>query len=126
MSQRDDAAGTEQTVRRYFANLYGGDWESLLADDMLFINNGKASPRGKAVYVAATKRFMQVAKSVDLQKLIVDVDAACALSSYTLVSPSGNTGVCLVAEFFSVTGGKIQSNEIVFDLAAFNALMAKR
>jgi ketosteroid isomerase-like protein len=114
----------EPTLRHYFASLYGGDWESLLADDMQFINNGKASPRGKDAYVAATRRFMQVARSVEVETLIADGERAVALARYGLVSPKGNTGSCRVAEFFEVKQGKIRSNEIVFDLAAFQQFMA--
>ena len=116
---------TEETIRSYFQRLYGGDWESLLADDMLFVNNGKANPRGKAVYAEATRRFMRVAKSVEVKTLIVDGDAACALTHYGLVSPKGNKGVCVVAEIFAVKDGKISANEIVFDLAAFQEFMAR-
>ena len=92
---------------------------------MRFVNNGKENPRGKAVYIEATKRFLQTAKSVEVKHLIIEVGKACALTSYTLRSPKGNTGICLVAEFFEVAEGKIQSNEIIFDMAAFREFMAK-
>ena len=116
---------TGQTIRSYFERLYGGDWESLLADDMRFVNNGAANPPGKAVYIEATRRFMQTAKSVEVKTMLIDGDQACALTHYDLITPKGKTGVCIVAEFFTVVGGKIQSNEIVFDLAAFRELMAR-
>jgi hypothetical protein len=116
---------TEETIRTYFDALYGGDWEPLLADDMRFVNNGAVSPPGKAAYIEATRRFMLTAKSVEVKTLLIDGNQACALTHYSLVTPKGNTGVCIVAEFFTVDGGKIRSNEIVFDLAAFRELMAK-
>ena len=116
---------TKETIRSYFQRLYGGDWEALLADDMQFVNNGTAAPPGKAAYVEATRRFMRTAKSVEVKKLLVDGDAACALTHYGLVSPKGNKGVCVVAEFFTVKDGRIDANEIVFDLAAFQDFMAK-
>lgn len=116
---------TRQTVERYFKNLYGGDWESLLAENIVFTNNGRENPRGKDVYVEATRRFMQVAKSVEVRQLIVDGDAACAVTHYSLVSPKGNHSVCDVAEIFVVKQGKIQSSSIFFDLAAFRDFMEK-
>ncbi len=116
---------TRDTVQHYFDDLYRGDWESLLADDMRFVNNGKALPPGKATYVEATRRFMQTAKSVELKTLVVEGDTACALASYGLVHPRGHKGVCVVAEFLTVKDGKIRSSEIVFDLAAFREFMAQ-
>jgi ketosteroid isomerase-like protein len=115
---------TKETVQSYFKNLYGGELESLLADDILFISNGKTSPRGKGLYAAATKRFMQTAKSVEVKKLFVEGDNACAITAYTLRSPKGNSSVCDVAEIFSVENGKIQSNSIFFDMLAFREFLA--
>lgn len=116
---------TKDTVRRYFENLHRGDWESLLDDDIAFSSNGTEAPRGKKNYVDATRRFLQVAKAVDVKQLIVEGDKASAITSYTLRSPNGNASVCDVAEIFSVKNGRIESNSIFFDLAAFREFMAR-
>jgi len=115
----------KELLRKYFKMLYEGDWESLLAEDMTFTNNGKENPPGKNVYIEATKRFMKSAKSVKVKQLVVEGNSACALTSYGLVSPSGKTSTCEVAEFFTVSDGKIQSNSIIFDVAAFQDFMSK-
>ena len=106
-------------------NLYAGDWESLLADRWLFTTNGRENPPGKATYVEAARRFLRVAKSVELKELIVEGDKASVVTRYALQSPKGNTDICDVAEIFSVKNGEIQSNSIIFDLAAFQEFTAK-
>ncbi|MBV9342745.1 MAG: ester cyclase [Acidobacteria bacterium] len=116
---------TRAVIQQYFKNLYGGDWESLLADNMVFRNNGKKNPPGKTTYIEATKRFLHIAKSVEVKELIVEGDKACAVTRYALLSPTGKTGVCDVAELFAVRNGKIHSNSIIFDMLAFHEFTAK-
>jgi ketosteroid isomerase-like protein len=56
---------------------------------------------------------------VKLKELIVEGDKACALVDYAIVSPSGQSGSCFVAEFLSTKDGQISSSTIFFDTAAF-------
>ena len=51
-------ASTDETVRKYFAAIHGGGWESLIAEDFVFINsNFDNVARGKAAYVTGAGRF---------------------------------------------------------------------
>ena len=115
------------TVQKYFDAINKGGWESFIADDMVFTVYVLGAPRhvnGKAAYVGATKRFMQIAKSVELKQLVVEGANASAVSSYKLQSPLGNTSTCDVAEILTVNDGKIKSSTIFFDSAGFNAFIA--
>ncbi len=114
-------------VEKYFAAINKGGWESYIADDICFTVYVLGAPRqvsGKEAYVGATKRFLQIAKSVELKQLIVEGTNASAISSYKLHSPSGNTSTCDVAEHLTVNDGKLKSNTIFFDSAGFNAFIA--
>ncbi|HZY46257.1 MAG TPA: nuclear transport factor 2 family protein, partial [Candidatus Bathyarchaeia archaeon] len=85
------------TVQKYFDAINKGGWESCIADDVAFTVHGLGTPRhvtGKPAYVGATKRFLQVAKSVELKQLVEEGTNASAISSYKLQSPFGNTSTC--------------------------------
>ncbi len=96
---RAEPSIVSETVQNYFDAINNGGWESFISDDVVFsIFSPHRQFRGKPAYVAATKRFMQVAKSVELRQLVIDGNSAAALSSYKLLSPSGGTSDFDVAE----------------------------
>jgi len=114
---------TRQTIERYFDQLQrGSDWESLLAEDMVFtrftIPNKQV--KGKNAYLQATKGFYSMIRRTEVRQLIVDGDAACALTRYDLQQPNGGPVFQSdVAEVFSVSNGKIDSFGIYFDPTPF-------
>lgn len=124
MPQTTDSIGTEDTIRMYFERLFAGGWEALIADDIVFTSPSGVT-HGKAAYVAGTNGFKRVAKSVDVQQLIVDGDSAVAVTRYQLQSPKGNVANCDTIEVLSVRDGKISSSRICFDTAAFGKFMAQ-
>jgi ketosteroid isomerase-like protein len=70
--------------------------------------------------VQATKGFYSMIRRFEVRQLIVDGDAACALTRYDLQPPSGGAVFQSdVAEIFSVSNGKIDSFGIYFDSAPF-------
>lgn len=112
---------TRSTIEQYFDHLKTkAGWEASLADDMVF--NSFTSPpkevRGKAAYLAATKRFYDSIQSMEVRQIIVEGDRAVALTRYQLRGPSGNF-TSDVAEVFGVANGKINSFWIYFDTAPF-------
>jgi len=113
---------TRQTIEEYFERLQQhADWRDLLADGMSFTSF--TSPikhvEGKASYLEATKRFFSNVAKVEVRRLMIDGDHACALTRYGLHPPNGAVIQSDVAEVFSVTDGKIASLEIYFDSAPF-------
>lgn len=114
---------TRQTIDNYFTALKTGDrWQDHLADHVELINLG-ATPvehvTGRNAYVESTQGFYALAKSVDVQEIIIDGNRACVLTLYHLQPPVGETFTSNIAEVFTVDDDKIQSLAIYFDSAPF-------
>jgi ketosteroid isomerase-like protein len=113
---------TKQVVQDYFDALKRKqDWQSFLADDLQFTSFTSPNKRlaGKEAYLDSTKRFFSMVTAVEVRSLIVDGNAACALTSYELKPPHGERFHSDVAEIFTVREGKIDSFGIYFDSAPF-------
>jgi ketosteroid isomerase-like protein len=114
---------TRDIIHRYFDKLISGsDWQSLLADDAAFTSY--ASPikeaKGKAAFLAATKRFYSSIASAELRELLVDGERACALTRYVIKPPNGAPSFASnVAEIFTVRNNTVKSLEIYFDTAPY-------
>lgn len=117
---------TKDILKNYFDSIHKGGWESYISDDFVFINsNFDKIAHGKSAYLEAAGRFFSVTTSVEIRRLIIDGNSACAVARYQLRSPKGNKGVCDVAEILTVMNGKLNSSAIFFDTAAFQAFMAQ-
>lgn len=112
------------TVERYFKALNEKNgWEDLIADDMDFTGM-KTKTQGKADYVKATTGFLNLVKTVTIEKLIAQDGQVCVLAHYELAAPSGKTMNCAIAEIFTVKNGQLSSSTIFFDTAGFNEFLA--
>src|SRR5262249_47367093 len=96
-------------------------WESFVSDDMTFTSftTPVKHVSGRAAFLDSTKRFYSMIATVELRRLIVDGDHACALTRYTLRPPAGPAFESQVAEVFGVRHGTITSLDIYFDTAPF-------
>ena len=116
---------TKETIENYFQKLNEKQgWEDSIADEMTFVG-ATTKTDGKEAYVQTTLGFLKVVTGVAIRNLIVEGKNTAVEAYYDIVSPSGETSVCKVAEFLSVSGGKIVSSTIFFDTAAFREFMAK-
>ena len=114
----------DSTIQEYFEALSSGqDWPAYLAETLTFTSHGtpKKQVTGRDAYVASTKGFYAMIRSLELRQLIVDENRACALVRYVLQPPEGAPFTCDVAEVFSVKEDRIDSFEIYFDSAPFTA-----
>jgi len=121
-SAKADPTATRATVEGYFAGLKAGeDWQRFMSDDIVFTSC--TSPvrqiAGRATVIDATKRFYSMIERVDLRRLIVDDDRACALTRYALKPLAGAPFESDVAEIFQIRDGKITSFDIYFDTAPY-------
>lgn len=118
---------TKQTIESYFSALSNrGPWQDYLDDEMRFISHG-TPPKdltGKPAYLDSTQGFYSMIEDLDLRRLIVDGDRACAQTRYRLRPPRGEAFDCDVSEVFSIKGDKIVSFEIYFDSAPFGVRAA--
>ena len=113
---------TRDTIEGYFEALRRrSGWDAFLADTMTFTSFTAPvkEVRGKAQYLAATRRFYSTIRSLDVKDLLIDGDRACARTRYELEPPAGSPFTSEVAEIFAVRGGKIESFAIYFDSAPF-------
>lgn len=96
-------------------------WESFLADELQFTNFTDPLKRitGKQASLEGIRRFYGMVKAVEVERVIVDGDQACALTRYELQPPNGPAFESHIAEIFVVRNGKIQSFGIYFDSAPY-------
>jgi ketosteroid isomerase-like protein len=113
---------TREIVHHYFDALkQKSGWESFLSDDMLFTSFTSPIKQvsGRAAFLDSTKGFYSMINAVDVRKLIVDGNTACALTRYELQPPKGPAFSSDVAEVLEVRDGKIGTFAIYFDSSAF-------
>src|SRR5262245_16043603 len=99
---------TKETVQRYFSSLKQRQgWEAFFADDVVFTSFTSPVKRvsGKAAFLESTKRFYSTIATVDIKDVIAEGDKACALTSYGLQFPGGQSVTSDVAEVFEVRNG---------------------
>ncbi len=110
---------TKDTIQRYYDSLrQKKGWEAFLAEDMVFINNGKKI-QGKSNSLEGIKRFFSTVRSLEVLELLVEGERASAVVRYDILSPKGNTFKSDVAEFFGVSDGLLVSFAIYFDTAPY-------
>ncbi len=113
---------TRHTIEGYLSSLQRKDgWEDYFADDMVFTSYVSPTKQvsGRSAFLQATKGFYGMIASLEVKKLLVDGDSACATTRYQLQPPAGPAFTSDVAELFAVSEGRIRSLEIYFDSAAF-------
>jgi ketosteroid isomerase-like protein len=114
---------TKQTLELFFdAVMQKTDWESFLADNLVFIS--ATSPvkqvNGKAAALTGLRRFYSMVSRLDVREIIVEGEQACALTRYTLKPPAGGANFTSdVAEIFTVRNDRITSFAIYFDTAPY-------
>jgi ketosteroid isomerase-like protein len=116
--------GTKETVLKYYDGVARKEgWQQLVSDDIAYMSPA-FNANTKTAYIEAAAGFFKMVKELNVKELVTEGDKAFALVHYDLVSPKGKTGICDVAELFSVKDGKIASMAIFYDTAAFSALTA--
>ena len=114
---------TRAIIDRYFAALHSGKgWQDCFAEDTRFVSHTvpPRELRGKEAFVAGTGGFYGSIRSFEVRQVLVEDDAAVALTSYQVQRP-GNAGAFQsdVAEVFRVRADKIIGLDIYFDSAPF-------
>lgn len=120
------AMTTKETIEKYFDALHKGGWESYIADDFVFVNtNLDKVAHGKAAYLEGAGRFFKTTTAVEIRQMLIENEKSAVIARYHVRSPSGNAGVCDVAEFLTVKDEKLTSSAIFFDTKALGELMAQ-
>jgi hypothetical protein len=110
---------TRDTIAAYYKGLKEKQgWQSVIADQIHF-DRPQAKTVTRAEFIEATNSFLEIARKVEIDKYIIKGKQAWVIARYQLVSPSGRTSFCEIAEFFNVKHDKIHSLKIIFDTAVF-------
>jgi len=110
---------TRDTLQSFYNSLKPQkEWESFLADEMMFISNGKHI-QGKEASIEGVRRFYSMVQSLEVKELLIEGEKASAIIRYALQSPKGQTFSSDVAEFFTVKNGQFVSFAIYFDSAPY-------
>ncbi|WP_160717798.1 nuclear transport factor 2 family protein [Chitinophaga solisilvae] len=116
-----------QETRELLETYYQGfaekaNWESVIADDFQYIGGDMtniAPVTGKQAYVEIIKRFSQRFEAMRVQRMIVEDDRAAVIGNYDFVFPNGVKINGNVAEFWTVSNGKLSSLTLYFDTLTF-------
>ena len=113
---------TRHTIESYFDKLqHRSGWESLLADDMVFIiyTSPVRKLETKATFLSGTRGFYDSIRSMEVGHVLVDGARALVTTRYELQRPGAEAYRSDVAELFEVRDGKITEFAIYFDSAPF-------
>lgn len=111
-------------VNEYLTAFWSGDFETaqrLLAQDFSF-HGPLAHAPDRAAFLASAAPLARVVRGHELLRQWVDGDEVCSIYDCRLESTQG-AGSVLVAEWDTVRGGQLAAARLVFDTAAFRALL---
>ena len=112
------------TVEDFLTRFTSGDVEGAaeLLDDSFTFHGPMVQSDDKAAFLEATAPLVPALQGYELHRLWADGDDVCAIYDLHVATPVG-AGSVTVAEWSVVKDGKLASQRIVFDTAAFAELM---
>lgn len=113
-----DSNLTRELVNSYYDKLSKKEkLNSLLSEEFLLTGTIARESIGREAYVS--NNFFKGIKSLNVKCMLVEDDNACAIVSYDLISPKGNSFKAEIAEIWKIKNGKLDSVAIYFDTAFF-------
>jgi hypothetical protein len=110
----------ESYLSRFTSGDIAGAGE-LLADDFTF-SGPMLQAESKAEFLAGSTSAAAIARGFRMRRQWVDGDAVCSIYDFELETPAGS-GSITMAEWSTITDGKLSSSRLIFDTAAMAALM---
>ena len=112
------------TVETFLTRFTSGDGEGAaeLLDDSFSFQGPMLQADNKAAFLEGTAPLAPMLQGYTMHRLWEDGDEVCAIYDLNVATPAG-AGSVLVAEWSVVRDDKLVSQRIVFDTAAFAALM---
>lgn len=111
-------------VNEYLDAFTGGDLETafaLVADDFVF-EGPMLESRGKPAFVEGASGLAPIVRGHTVLRQFADGDEVCSVYDFHVETPAG-AGSVTMTEWNHVRDGKLTSARVVFDTAAFAALM---
>ena len=117
---------TKQLVEDFYTNAAkGSDWQTDLADDVQFFAGAKQMFAGKETFAQVYTGVLQSIEKIELKRLFVDGDSACAIVGYDYVPKNGATLHQDTAELWQTNNGKITSFTLFYDEGEYRAFMGQ-
>lgn len=123
----EPTTGASQAVNRYLTAFYSGDFETaraLVADHFSF-DGPFLRADGKKAFFDGAVGLLGVVRGHTLIRQWEDGPDVCSWYQLRLETPAGS-GTVPMSEWHTVAGGKLISARVLFDTAAFRALLPAR
>ena len=111
-------------VNAYLDAFSGGDLAAayeLVADDFVF-DGPMLQSQGKAAFMDGSSGLAPIVRGHRMLRQFADGDEVCSIYDFEIETPAG-AGSVTMSEWNTVRDGKLASARLVFDTAAFAALM---
>jgi ketosteroid isomerase-like protein len=117
MSMHTDA---QEVVERYYAafDAHRNGWQDLVTDDVVF-EGPVQHARGKAEFVGMTAQFLGVHRATRLLRRVADQDMVTSMFEFVIDAPNGQQLTCPVAEWVTVSDGRISGFRVYYDPREF-------
>ena len=118
--------GPVAVVNAYLDAFTSGDLDrayALIADDFVF-KGPMLQSVGKEAFVAGSQGLRPIVRGHTLLRQFADGDEVCSIYDFDVETPAGSGSVTM-AEWNVVRDGRLASARLVFDTAAFAALMPR-
>jgi ketosteroid isomerase-like protein len=112
------------TVNAYLEAFTTGDFDAayaLIADDFVF-EGPMLQSVGKAAFVEGSRGLQPIVRGHTLLRQFADGADVCSVYDFAVETPAGS-GTVTMAEWNTVRDDRLVSARVVFDTAAFAALM---
>jgi ketosteroid isomerase-like protein len=107
-------------VERYYAafDAHQSEWQDLVTDDVVF-EGPLQQARGKAEFVTMTSQFLNAHRATRLLRRIADGNTVTSMFEFVVDAPDGHELTCPVAEWATVSDGKIDEFRVYYDPREF-------
>jgi ketosteroid isomerase-like protein len=120
---------TADAIKMYYKSLNQKDntWQDLWSADGIFSDAANVlHAEGKEAVIQSFTPFLKGVASVEVAKLLVDGNSACAIARYVYRNAKGETMNQDVAEVWEVKDAKLAKLTIYFDLTKYRAFITAK
>ena len=115
-----NAAIFEQYLDRFTSGDVDGAAE--LLDESFTFHGPMVQTDNKADFLAGTQGLLPIVQGYEMHRMFTDGDEVCAIYDFKVETPAG-AGSITMTEWSVISDGKLVSSRLLFDTAAFAALM---
>ena len=109
---------------QYLDRFTSGDVDAAgeLLDESFTFHGPMVQADNKADFLAGTQGLLPIVQGYKMHRVFTDGDEVCAIYDFEVATPAGD-GSITMAEWSVVRDGRLVSSRLLFDTAAFAALM---